>query len=363
MRILRRYYLKEFFKLFAVASFGLGFSFSLMDLLNRITDFLPRHPSMADLLLYSALNFPQYLLYLMPMACLIGGLFVFGQAGRRKETTAIRASGGSIKSLLAPFVSSGVFLSIAAFLIGEFVVPDFSTRAHRLRDALAGRENVFTSKVGTVWLRAKDSIVKIDLFLPDKGIIRGVSIIKMEDSELTERVEAELAEWRPVWKASGGQKGGIWVLRDATKYTLRTGSVTTYRELAADVIEPPDVFREGMQKPDEMNLRELISYTEKLKNAGFRNSKLLVDIQSRISYPLVNTVMLTLGVALATSGLAGGGLITAAIGIFISLLYWVGYTASLSMGYTGILPPIMAAWLMPVLFGGIAFYIFKKIPE
>jgi lipopolysaccharide export LptBFGC system permease protein LptF len=41
----------------------------------------------------------------------------------------------------------------------------------------------------------------------------------------------------------------------------------------------------------------------------------------------------------------------------------VGHTASLSMGYTGILPAFIAAWSMPVLFGGLAAYLFRSIPE
>lgn len=375
MKIIRRYYLKEFLKLFAVIAIGLSIVFSLMDLINKINDFIPYKPSLDDLFLYAGLNLPQYLLYLMPMASLISGLFIFGQAGRRKEITAIKAAGGSIKTLLKPFVFLGVFVSISAFLIGEFVVPDFSMKARILKDAITKKDNILTMKEGTLWLRSNDAIVKIDLFLPDKGIIKGISIMKIEDSILTERIEAESAEWKPVWGAmasSGSSKSdgpfdgsnrGIWYLRDATEYKIKTGTVTKYKELQSDIIDSPEIFRKSMQKPEEMNIRELAAYTKRLKNAGFRNIKLIVDIHSRISYPLINVIMLVLGIALATEGVAGGGLITAAIGIAISLLYWVAYTTSLSMGYAGILPPIPAAWLMPVIFGGAAFYLFRKIPE
>jgi len=363
MKIIQRYYLKEFLKLFAIIACGLGLTFSLMELINKINDFIPNRPSMGDLLLYSGLNLPQYLLYLMPMAALISGLFVFGQAGRKKETTAVKASGGSIKALLMPFVYSGVLLSIAGFLIGEFVVPDFSRKAHQLRDSLSKRENVLTFKEGTVWLRAKGAIVKIDLFLPDKGVVQGVSIMKMDDYMLTERIEADSAQWKPAWEAAENPKKGIWYLRGVTEYKIKDGTVATYKELQSDVIDSPDVFREDMQKPEEMNVRELTAYTKRLKKAGFRNTKLTVDIHSRISYPLINLIMLVLGIALASKGHMGSGLITAAIGIFVSLLYWVGYTGTLSMGYAGILPPFVAAWLMPAIFGGIAVYLFRNIPE
>jgi len=363
MRILQRHYLREFLKLFAIIGLGLSLIFSLMELINKINDFIPNKPSVTALLLYALLNLPQFLLYLMPMAALTSGLFVFGQAGRRKETTAVKSSGGSMKALLMPFVLSGLVLSVAGFLIGEFIVPDLSMRAHTLRDSISKKDNILAFKEGTVWLRAKDAIVKIDLFLPDKGVIKGVSILRMDNDMLTERIEAESAEWRPVWETSGPGKGGIWYLKGVTDYGIETGMIAKYPELPSDLIDSPDIFRESMQKPEEMNVRELFAYTKRLKNAGFRNTKLIVDIHSRISYPLINAIMLVLGISLAMRGETGSGLITAAIGIFISLLYWVGHTAFLSMGYTGILPAFIAAWFMPALFGGIAFYLFRKIPE
>jgi len=374
MRILQRYYLREFATLFAIVGFGLGLVFSLMDLINKINDFIPHNPSMGDLLLYAGLTLPQYLLYLMPMASLLSGLFVFGQAGRRRETIAIKASGGSIKTLLMPFVYLGIVLSITSFLMGEFVVPYCSRQTHLLRDTLSKKENILTSKEGTLWLRTNDAIVKIDLFLPGKGIIRGVTIMRMENDMLIERTEAESAEWRPAFGSmgspeaadsheAGGATRGVWQLRGVTQYTTKSGIVTKYKELQTDAIASPEIFRKDVQQPEEMNVRELTAYSQRLKSAGFRNTKLLVDIQSRISYPLINVIMLVLGIALALRGVVGGGLVTAAIGIFISLFYWVAYTTSLSLGYTGILPPIPAAWLMPLLFGGMAWHLFRKIPE
>lgn len=375
MRILQRYYLKEFASLFAVIGFGMSLVFSLMDLINKINDFIPHKPSMGDLLLYAGLTLPQYLLYLMPMASLLSGLFVFGQAGRRRETIAIKASGGSIKALLRPFVYLGIALSIASFLMGEFVVPDCSRKTHLLRDVLSKKENILASKEGMLWLRTNDAIVKIDLFLPGKGIIKGITIMRMENDMLIERTEAESAEWRPALgsmgspgaadshDAPGSARTGVWHLREVTQYMTKSGTITKYKELQTDAIGSPEIFKKDVQQPEEMNVRELAAYTQRLKSAGFRNTKLLVDIQSRISYPLINAIMLSLGIALAARGVVGGGLVTAAIGIFISLLYWVAYTTSLSMGYTGILPPIPAAWLMPLLFGGMAWHLFRKIPE
>jgi lipopolysaccharide export system permease protein len=100
-----------------------------------------------------------------------------------------------------------------------------------------------------------------------------------------------------------------------------------------------------------------------LKNAGFNNLKLIVDLNSKISFPLINIFMMILGISLSSRSKHGGGLVTAGLGLLISLFYWLGYTFSLSIGYAGMLPPVLAAWTVPFLFGSLAVYLFLKTPE
>lgn len=367
MKIIQRYYLKEFFKLFGIICIGLSLILSLIELINRIDDFMPHKPKAGDLLLYFILNMPHYLLYLMPMAGLISGLFVFGQAGRRREIVIAKASGYSVKALLMPFVYSGILLSIAGFLIGELIAADSNRMAYRLRNVLSKKENVLTVKEGTTWLKSKDSIIKVDIYLPDKGIIKGISIVKTEDDAITERIEADTGEWKPALEASGESKSGVWYLKGVTAYKIKEGTVKKFRELPFDAIDSPEIFKEGRQESDvlrdTMNVRGLIKYTNRLREAGFKNINFLVDIHSKISYPAINLIMLVLGISLSVRGELMGGLITAAIGIAISMLYLFGFSMSLSMGYAGILSPIAAAWLMPVVFGGGAWSLFRNVPE
>ena len=70
-----------------------------------------------------------------------------------------------------------------------------------------------------------------------------------------------------------------------------------------------------------------------------------------------------LGIALSSRSKKGGGLFTAGLGLLISLIYWLGYTFSLSIGYAGIIPPVLAAWSIPFIFGTLAVYLFMKTPE
>ncbi len=366
MLIIQRHYLKEFFKLLSLIGTGLALIFSILELIDKIDDFMPNRPSLNSLLLYASFNFPKYLLYLLPMALLLCSLFTFSQANRRKEITAIRASGGRIKNLLMPFLFAGLFLSLFGFVLGELIMPDFSKKARELKNTITKKEKKFAFKEDTMWLRATGgSFVKIDLYLPEKKVSKGISIFRIENGYLKERIEAEEAEWEEVRSSNLKVKSseGIWRLKKVIVYDIESGKISRLRELEYPYLESPDIFTEDIQKPEEMGIGELLRYTKKLKEAGFKNQKLIVDLNSKISYPLINFFMVLLGISLSMRENRGGGLVTAAIGLFISLLYWFSYTVTLSMGYAGIVPPVISTWLVPIIFGGAAVYLFRKIPE
>jgi lipopolysaccharide export system permease protein len=359
LKLLRRYYIKEFFKILGIVAFGMSLIFSLLDLVDKIDDFMAGHPSVFKLFEYAMLNFPKYLYYLLPMSLLICSLFIFTVASRHKELVIVRATGGRLKRLFYPFVVLGILFSLGAFVIGEFVVPDFAERSLEIRNEF-NKDDKLTFKEGTLWLRGADgSFIRIELYIPGKKIAQGVSIFLTGDVSLKERIEAQDAEW---WDKNDGSKG-TWVLRNVVVYDMEKGEVRKAAEMAYPYLEPPSFFSKRIKNIEEMGIGELYRYTKRLEAAGFRDTKLTVDLHSKISYPFANFVMMLLGMSLSVMTGLGGGLFAAGLGILISFVYWLMYTLMLSMGYARILPPLLATWIVPAVAGVIAFYLFRKIPE
>lgn len=351
MKIIQRLYLRDFFRLLTLITFGLSLIFSLIDLIGKIDSF---SASFGSLALYAMLNLPRFLIYLLPMSILICSLYTFSQAFRRHEIDAIKAAGGRLKTLFYPFIATGIFLSIFAFVTNEIIVPDFSKKASDLQNRLEGKEKKSTFANGTIWLKSMDgSPVKIDLYIAEKKIAKGISIFISGKDFLKERIIAEEALW----------DGETWVLNNVKIYHMETGKIEKVKSMEYAGLESPGLFANEMKTPGEMGIYELFSYIKRLKSAGFNNLKLIVDLNSKISFPLINIFMMILGIALSSRSKKGGGLVTAGLGLLISLLYWLGYTFSLSIGYTGMLPPVLAAWTVPFLFGSFAVYLFIKTPE
>ncbi len=364
MKILKRLYIREFFKILIIVVIGFSIIFSLFNLIEKLDDFLKHNPSIGDIILYAALNIPKNLFYLFPMAILICSLFIFTRATRGMEIVALKAGGGRIRSLIMTFVLLGVVLSGFSFFLGEFVMPlamekaeevkieIISPRLKNISNNLSHRRPFF--KEGILWFKGKDgSIIRIGLFLYENGVASDVRIFLFDRGFLSGYIEGERAIWN----------GKIWTLINVTRYSFSNGRVEDITEIPFPYLEAPTYFKEGLKKTEEMKIGELSRYIKRLKRSGYRNPKLIVDFHSRLSYPFVNLFMLIIGVSLPLFRHISGGLIAAGIGLFISLFYWTGYFLSISMGNAGIVPPFVSPWLMPAIFAALAMFLLRKLPE
>jgi lipopolysaccharide export system permease protein len=354
VKTVQRLYLKDFLKLLGVLAIGLSVIFSLLDLTGNIDNFMQGKPSVTDLLYYAALNVPRYFLYLLPMSVLIGSLFTFSQAHKRQEITAIKAAGGRMRTLFYPFLVTAALLSVVAFLTSEVVVPDFSGKAIALKNRIEGKSRRLSFTEGGLWLKSTDgSPVKISLYIPDKKIARDVSIFVLGGNSLKEEIRADEAAW----------DGHTWILKNVLKFNMATGKIERLPSLKYPGIESPDLFTEEIKTTDEMGFFELYRYIRRLRDAGFNNIKMSVDINSKISFPLINIFMMLLGISLSLRMGLGSGLFSAGLGLLISLLYWFSYTFALSLGYAGIVHPLLSAWIIPFCFSLLSVYLFLQIPE
>lgn len=371
MLIIQKTYIKEFFKTLAILVFGLATVFSIIGLVNRVGDFLPHNPSATLLFKYAALSLPKYIHYLLPMAILLSSLFVFSQALKNSEIVVIKTATGKIKKILLPFVWIGILLTFSGFILGEFIVPGATKKMHEVKNSITKKEKKHVFREGTLYMRGKDgSIVRIGLYLTDKNSSKAVTVFKFDGTGLKKRIDAETAEW----------EGNEWTLKTVTIQDIDSGKTFRKDYMSFDGIESPRIFQEEIWNTEEMTIQELRRYRQRLNEAGFKNVRLVVYINSRLSYPLINLFMLLLGISLSIGGeqkafqhifkskifsasRTTSGIISAGLGLLISLAYWFGYSLFLSLGYAGTVPPAVAPWVIPSLFAFVAVYLYSQIPE
>ena len=90
MKIIQRHYLKEFFNLFVIIALGLAVISSLIDLIDKLDDFIKYSPAPSLILLYAALDIPRYLVYLMPVRPFSAVCLSSGRQARGKKPLRLR---------------------------------------------------------------------------------------------------------------------------------------------------------------------------------------------------------------------------------------------------------------------------------
>ena len=356
MNILRKYFLKEFFKFFFIFLLCFTAISVVAEFFDKATEFYSEKPPVILIIEYLLLQTPRVLLYALPFASLFSILLTIGMASKWRETIIIKASGSSTKRLFSSFLVLGVLITMIALVLGETVVPDATRKASYIRvvDILKQSPRI-VHKEEAIWLKGLDgSLIRINGFVDNANRVFKTSIFTFNSSfGMEKRIEADEGEWH----------NGLWIMKNVTVFDFTNNTTETYATLPTTSLEDPKIFRDEIKMPEEMNFMELFSYYSRLEKAGFKNLKYTVRLYEKLAYPTINFVMILFGIALALNTSWGGGIRSAGLGVIVSVLYWLLYSISISLGNTGMLQPWLAPWISPFIFCVAGSILYMKIRE
>jgi lipopolysaccharide export system permease protein len=112
--------------------------------------------------------------------------------------------------------------------------------------------------------------------------------------------------------------------------------------------------------PDVMSYVELKEYIERLRDAGHKVGKYLVDLHSKIAFPFAHPIMALVGIPFALQSPRGGRVIGIALCLALGLGYFIVHSAAVALARTEILPPLVAAWSANALFATLGLYLYLR---
>ena len=124
--------------------------------------------------------------------------------------------------------------------------------------------------------------------------------------------------------------------------------------------KPRDLRRDDYMK-DKMTTPELNHFIqlEKMRGSGDVN-ELLLEKHNRSAVPVSVFILTIIGACVSSQKIRGGSGFHLAIGFLICVIYiLVGRFASV-FALKGNFSPIVAAWLPNVVFGGLAWYLYRR---
>jgi lipopolysaccharide export system permease protein len=300
---------------------------------------------------------------LFPLFVFISVIFFTSKMATRSEVIAILSSGVSYRRFLLPYIIGGLFLSVLLWLGYQYVVPkankkwgDFETK---YIDPNFGNANGNTTYKQHLYFR-NDSNTYIGIRGYDtiSKIGNGFFVQRFSNNKLLYNLRADNFNWDTATKK--------WKLVNVMERTLNgiTENVKRYPELQmAYNFKPVDLRKDDYLK-DQMQTPALDLFIKQERLRGSEGlSSLLVERYNRDAIPASVLILTVIGVVLASRKVRGGSGLHLAMGVIISVLYILFSRFSVVFATKGNFTPLLAAWLPNIIFGILAFYLYKRAPK
>lgn len=357
MRMLTKYLIVEFLKIFSLCFFGFVFLYILIDLVERANQIVKSGATGYEVILYVLYSLPQICLQMLPISILLGTILTLAMFSRRNELIAIRAAGINMRIFNLPFLAAGVVAAATVFWLQENVAPVGNQKASDVwKYEIREKERRIKTTQENLWLIVSDGIVRIGLYQIKEKVMRDISFYRLtEDFQLVERMDAAEAAWN----------GDRWVAPEAfhRKFSERESSFDLVKNWELPIVEGPESLAAAEKQTEEMNARELKKYIARLEREGLDSTRYIVDLYFKYAFPLIALIMAALAVPFGIRTARQAGL-AASVGasVILGVGAWLVLALFISFGHSGVFPPVISAWGMHVIFGVVAAYLWAKMP-
>ena len=304
--------------------------------------------TLTDVLTYSAMTVPNWLATIIPVACLLGAIFVISEMVANGEWTASVAGGFSPKQLFKPILSCVLLVVLLTLLAQEFIIPSINLKADEIYYTRVKR-SMTTFNPNT----EQNVLIKISpsqmLFAKEVDLTTGtMHKVSLDTYNSAWDIANQIVADKMVWD------------KDQKKWLFENGIERTYVD-ALDTTEKP--FEEEISpvelKPSQMSVSkvedELLSLRDLTKRIRFYKQSGLAYYatetvrQSKLAAPFVTIIMCLLGMPFAISTKRKSKLVNILASIVIPFTFWWLISMCTSLGENGFINPFFAGW-GPVVF-------------
>jgi lipopolysaccharide export system permease protein len=367
MKVLQRYLASEIIKsvLFVLIAFLSLFAF--FDLINELQSIGKGGYKLQHAFLYIFLGMPGYVYELLPIAALIGTIYVLAQLASRSEFTIMRVSSMSTAMAAGMLAKIGLVFVVATFVFGEFISPKASEFAEKLKLRVQGTSVSQEFRSG-LW--AKDVLREEGLsgkpvgsrFLNVRDVNTNGQLQKMRVYEfdlnfrMTAMIEASHADY---------QGNNIWRLAEVseTRFPVASSQNNSIVDMAGGLRTrtmpnmnmiseiTPNILAVLFADPDRMSALDLAAYAKHLEENKQRSERYEIAFWKKVFYPFAVFVMMALALPFAYLHFRSGGVsLKIFTGIMIGVSFQLVNNLFSHLGMLNTWPPITTAVLPSLIY-------------
>ena len=128
----------------------------------------------------------------LPLAALLSSVMTLGNMAESNELMAMKASGISVKRVIAPIMTASIFISIGAYFVGNNLVPKAYNEIFTLRDDIGRTKDEIKIPSGTFYDGIDGYILRVDETDEESGMMRDVMVY--DHSEHKGNISISLAD-------------------------------------------------------------------------------------------------------------------------------------------------------------------------
>ncbi len=313
----------------------------------------------------SAILFDYYLNFIPYFANLFSSLFVFisvifftSRMAAKTEFVAMFSSGISMTRLLLPYFVAALIITAFSFILGNYVIPDANkNRLHfqsvylKNQEGKYGEYNIHRQIHPGVYFY-------VESYNRMRNLGLKMTLERFDGMELKSKLSAEMMIWDSI-----NQK---WILQNYYIRNYEDGQENLISGLRLDTafrIKPKDFSTktDAIEALNQTELNELIAEQRLSGTSAVVTSE--IEKHNRIASPFSTFILTLIGFALSVRKVRGGLGINIGIGILLSFSYILFMRFATVFALSGVVSPMLSAWIPNLLYAFIAAGIYFTAPR
>jgi lipopolysaccharide export system permease protein len=363
LTILDRYILKKFLGTFVFTLLLITVIAVVIDTSEKADDFVRSGMTAWQLVRNYYIGFIPFIMSMIfPLMVFIAVIYFSSKMAGRSEFIAILAGGVRYQRMLRPYVIGSVFLALIFWMASQYWVPRANEIRTNFQAVYVDRNSSYTSdpyRNNNYYLRV-DPVTFVGFRYYDtvNKTANSFFLQKIRDNKVYYNLRAETIRWdekRNEWHLYNAIEHKFDGLRESVRKidTMSINLNVKPRELRRD-----DYLKDKLTTPD---LKQFIHMEEIRGSEGLNTFK--VEYYHRDATPFSVIIMTLIGAVVASRKIRGGSGLHLAYGIVTAAIFVVMDKFSVTFSTKGDFPPMLAAWLPNIIFGGVACWLYVRTPK